>query len=52
MDYGRLIEGSCPTCGAAMERCEDHGRCPDGHGCLSIKGDTLTLHLHVASPDL
>lgn len=46
-DYARIIEGLCPDCGAPLERQEDHGRCPNGHGGWSVAGDELTLHLQV-----
>lgn len=45
--YDRIREGLCPECDAPLERREDHGRCPNGHGGWSVAGDDIGVHIEV-----
>lgn len=48
MKLDNIGEGACPVCAAVMDLHEDdHGRCPNGHGCYSATTDEVTVVIHV-----
>lgn len=50
MSIGAIAEGGCPQCDNRLESCNDHGTCPDGHGCWSMSGGDIKFHIHVNWP--